>query len=49
MDTLERFSRAGIVPVVVIDHAADALPTARALLDGGVDWQRRESLHSARS
>lgn len=37
MDTLERFSRAGIVPVVVIDHAADALPTARALLDGGVD------------
>ena len=37
MDTLEHFSRAGIVPVVVIDHAADALPTARALLDGGVD------------
>ena len=37
MDTLERFSRAGIVPVVVIDHAADALPTARALLAGGVD------------
>ena len=28
---------AGIVPVVVIDHAGDALPTARALLDGGVD------------
>ena len=37
MDTLERCSCAGIVPVVVIDHAADALPTARALLDGGVD------------
>lgn len=37
MDTFERFSRAGIVPVVVIDHAADALPAARALLEGGVD------------
>lgn len=37
MDTFERFSHAGIVPVVVIDHAGDALPTARALLDGGVD------------
>ncbi len=37
MDTFERFSHAGIVPVVVIDHAGDAMPTARALLDGGVD------------
>ena len=37
MDALERFSRSGIVPVVVIDHAGDALPAARALLDGGVD------------
>ena len=37
MDTFERFSHAGIVPVVVIDHAGDALPTARAMLDGGVD------------
>lgn len=37
MDTFERFSHAGIVPVVVIDHAGDALPTSRALLDGGVD------------
>lgn len=37
MDTFERFSHAGIVPVVVIDHAADALPAARALLEGGVD------------
>lgn len=37
MDALKRFSRSGIVPVVVIDHAGDALPAARALLDGGVD------------
>lgn len=37
MDAFERFSRAGIVPVVVIDHAGDALPAAQALLDGGVD------------
>ena len=37
MDTYERFSRAGIVPVVVIDRAGDALPAARALLAGGVD------------
>ena len=37
MDTFERFSHVGIVPVVVIDHAADALPAARALLEGGVD------------
>lgn len=37
MNTYERLARAGIVPVVVIDHAGDALPTARALLAGGVD------------
>lgn len=37
MDAFERFSRAGIVPVVVIDHAGDALPAAQALLNGGVD------------
>lgn len=36
MDTFARFSNAGIVPVVVIDHAGDALPAARALLAGGV-------------
>lgn len=37
MDAFERFSQAGIVPVVVIDHAGDALPAAQALLNGGVD------------
>lgn len=37
MDVLTRLSNAGIVPVVVLDDAADAIPTAKALLDGGVD------------
>ncbi|MBR1455849.1 MAG: bifunctional 4-hydroxy-2-oxoglutarate aldolase/2-dehydro-3-deoxy-phosphogluconate aldolase [Oscillospiraceae bacterium] len=37
MDVLDRFARSGIVPVVVLDDAADAADTARALLAGGVD------------
>ncbi len=37
MTILERFTRAGIVPVVVIDDVKDAVPTARALLAGGID------------
>ena len=37
MDVLNRMLRCGIVPVVVLDNAADAVPTARALLAGGVD------------
>ena len=37
MTILERFSNAGIVPVVVIDKAEDAVPTAKALLAGGID------------
>ena len=37
MDILERLGAAGIVPVVVIEDAKNAVPTARALLDGGVD------------
>lgn len=37
MTVLERFSRVGIVPVVVIDQAEDAVPCAKALLAGGVD------------
>ena len=37
MTVLERFSRVGIVPVVVIDKVEDAVPTAKALLAGGVD------------
>ena len=37
MDILEKIGTCGIVPVVVIDDAKDAVPTARALLAGGVD------------
>lgn len=37
MNVLNRLSRAGVVPVVVIDHAEDAVPTAKALLAGGID------------
>jgi len=37
MHTMERFQKTGVVPVVVIEDAKDALPTAKALLAGGVD------------
>lgn len=37
MDVLNRLANAGIVPVVVIENVEDAVPTARALLAGGVD------------
>ena len=37
MDVLSRMARAGVVPVVVIDDAKDAIATANALLAGGVD------------
>ena len=37
MTALERLSNAAVVPVVVLDDAADAVPTAKALLAGGVD------------
>ncbi len=37
MDNFERLKKAGIVPTVVIDDVKDALPTAKALLDGGID------------
>ena len=37
MDALTRIETAGVVPVVVIENAADAVPAARALLAGGVD------------
>jgi 2-dehydro-3-deoxyphosphogluconate aldolase/(4S)-4-hydroxy-2-oxoglutarate aldolase len=36
-DSLNRFRSTGVVPVVVLDDAKDAIPTARALLAGGVD------------
>ena len=37
MDVLARLARAGVVPVVVLDDAKDAIPTANAMLAGGVD------------
>ena len=37
MDALEKTVSCGIVPVVVLDDAAQAIPTARALLAGGIN------------
>ena len=37
MDVLKRLSLSGVVPVVVLDNSADAVPAARALLAGGID------------
>lgn len=37
MDVLTRLANAGVVPVVVLDNAADAVPTANAMLAGGID------------
>ena len=36
-ESLNRFRHTGIVPVVVLDDAKDAVLTAKALLAGGVD------------
>jgi len=37
MRTLEKIGRCGVVPVVVLDRLEDAVPTAHALLAGGID------------
>ena len=37
MDVLSRLAQAGVVPVVVIDDAKDAVPTANAMVAGGID------------
>jgi 2-dehydro-3-deoxyphosphogluconate aldolase/(4S)-4-hydroxy-2-oxoglutarate aldolase len=37
MDVLARIGLCGVVPVVVLDRAEDAVPAAKALLAGGVD------------
>ena len=37
MSILMRLARAGVVPVVVLDKAEDAVPTAKAMLAGGID------------
>lgn len=35
-EVLEQLGKIGIVPVVVLEHAKDALPLAKALCDGGL-------------
>ena len=37
MDTMKRIEKCGVVPVVVLKKVEEALPTAKALLAGGVD------------
>lgn len=37
MNVLNRFSNAGVVPVVVLDDAKNAIPTAKAMVAGGID------------
>ena len=37
MDVLSRLARAGVVPVVVLEEAKDAVPTANAMVAGGID------------
>ena len=37
MNVLDRLKQSGVVPVVVLDDAKDAVATAKALLAGGVD------------
>ena len=37
MDVLKRLAQSGVVPVVVLDDAKNAVPTAKALVAGGID------------
>lgn len=37
MDVLKRLAECGIVPVVVLENADDAVPAAKAMLSGGID------------
>ena len=37
MTVMERVARCGVVPVIVLEHVSQAVPTARALLAGGID------------
>ena len=34
---INRLGNAGVIPVVVIENAIDAVPTANAILSGGID------------
>jgi 2-dehydro-3-deoxyphosphogluconate aldolase/(4S)-4-hydroxy-2-oxoglutarate aldolase len=37
MQIMDRIKKAGVVPVIVLDSAEQAVPTAKALLAGGID------------
>lgn len=37
MTVMERFANAGVVPVVVLEDVKDAVPTANAMVAGGID------------
>ncbi len=37
MDVTTRLAHAGVVPVVVLEHVKDAVPTAKAMVAGGID------------
>ena len=37
MEALDRLRAAGVVPVVVLEKAGDAVPCAKAMLEGGID------------
>ena len=37
MNVLKRLAQSGVVPVVVLEDAKDAVPTAKAMLAGGID------------
>ena len=37
MDNMEQFRKVGVVPVVVLEHAEQAIDTAKALLAGGIN------------
>ena len=42
MDVLKRMACAGIVPVVVLEDAKDAVPTAKAMVAGGIAPEKIE-------
>lgn len=43
MEMIEKLSLAGIVPVIKVEDAADAVPLCKALSDGGLPSRRSRS------
>ena len=41
MDVMKELSKIGIVPVIAINDAADAIPMAKALIEGGLPGEKR--------